>query len=231
MIVIYDFDGTLTPYPLPKYEIFNKCGITEVEGAIRGKKIMEEENLSLYEAYFVAYRRYLEENNLLFNRENVCLGASDVTLNNGVLEYFKDLCYEQVGIKHYVVTSGFAEYIKDTPIAEYLDGIYGSTFTVKNDLYDKIDVLMNDEKKIDAIKDIEHINNVDVKDIVYIGDGLTDKNAFQYVHDNGGKSVLLTNSKDTEEYKIFNELGIIDEYFNLDYSVDSKLYEYIKNIG
>ena len=25
-IIIYDFDGTLTPYPVPKFEILEKCG-------------------------------------------------------------------------------------------------------------------------------------------------------------------------------------------------------------
>ena len=29
MIVIYDFDGTLTPYSLPQYEIIKKCGYNE----------------------------------------------------------------------------------------------------------------------------------------------------------------------------------------------------------
>jgi len=26
-IIIYDFDGTLTPYPLPKFEILEKSGM------------------------------------------------------------------------------------------------------------------------------------------------------------------------------------------------------------
>lgn len=231
MIVIYDFDGTLTPYPLPKYETFHKCGITEFEGALRGKKIMEEENLSLYEAYFVAYRRYLEENNLPFNRESVCLGADNVTLNKGVLEYFQTLCSEKTGIKHYVVTAGFEEYIRDTPVFPYLDDVYGSTFTEVDGIYDEIDVLMNDENKVDTIKEIEKLNNVSTSDIVYFGDGLTDKDAFMYVHNNGGKSVLLSNSRESKEYQYFENLGIIDECFGLDFSVDSELYNYIKSLG
>ena len=28
-IIIYDFDGTLTPYPIPKLEILEKCGINK----------------------------------------------------------------------------------------------------------------------------------------------------------------------------------------------------------
>ena len=29
MVIIYDFDGTLTPYSLPQYEIIKKCGYNE----------------------------------------------------------------------------------------------------------------------------------------------------------------------------------------------------------
>lgn len=29
MIIIYDFDGTLTPYSLQKYEILKQCGYTD----------------------------------------------------------------------------------------------------------------------------------------------------------------------------------------------------------
>ncbi len=228
MVVIYDFDGTLTPYPLPKYEIFKKCGIDEIEGALRGKKIMEEENMSLYEAYFEAYRRLLSENDIPFNRESVCLGANNVILNKGVLEYFEDLCYKKSGIKHYVVTSGFEEYIRDTPVFEYLDDVYGSTFTIKDDLFDKLEVLMNEEYKVDTIKEIEKINGIKTSEIIYFGDGLTDKDAFYYVHNNGGISVFVGNVED-KAYKKFVELGIVDECFELDYSRNSGLYNYIKS--
>lgn len=230
MIVIYDFDGTLTPYPLPKYEIFKKCGIDEIEGAMRGKLIMEEENLSLYEAYFEAYRRYLKENNIPFNRESICLGADKVELNDGVIEYFKDLCSTKTGIKHYVVTSGFEEYIRDTKINPYLDGVYGSTFTVKNGVYDTLEVLMDEEYKIEAIKNIVEINNADIKDVIYFGDGLTDKDAFKYVHDNGGKSIFVRKNKENDEdIKILRSQGIIDYCFDLKYGKDSEIYNFIKN--
>lgn len=232
MIAIYDFDGTLTPYALPKYEIFSKCGVNEIEGALRGKKIMEEENMSLYEAYFEAYRRYLSESNIMFNREAVCLGAKDVNLNSGVLEYLKNLRYDNSGIKHYVVTSGFEEYIRDTPINDYLDGVFGTTFSIKDGLYDKVERLMDEKEKIEAIKEIEKLNNVSCKDIIYFGDGLTDKDAFSYVHGNGGKTVFVSASKKEDEtYKIFNNLGIVDECFDLDYSRDSELYNFIKNVS
>lgn len=29
MIIIYDFDGTLTPYAFPKFKILEKCGLKD----------------------------------------------------------------------------------------------------------------------------------------------------------------------------------------------------------
>lgn len=231
MIIIYDFDGTITPYPQPKYEVFNVCNVNEDIIVRDAKEVMDKKKVSLYEAYFIIYRRYLKENNLLYNKDTVCLGADKVTLNKGVLEYLAELNSNKTSLKHYIVTAGFKEYILETPVFKYIDGVYGSTFKVKNGLYDEIDILMNDREKIEAIKEICNINKKDVKDVVYIGDGLTDKDAFEYVHNNGGKSILLSDSKDSKEYEYFSNLGIIDECFKLDYSIGSSLYNYISKLN
>ena len=58
-IIIYDFDGTLTPYPVPRFEILEKCGIKE-EGInefyelVKNKAITKKTDLYqiLYETYF-----------------------------------------------------------------------------------------------------------------------------------------------------------------------------------
>ena len=53
-IIIYDFDGTLTPYKLPKFEILDKCGIKEgLNNPIIRTKAQEKVNktgTNLYEA-------------------------------------------------------------------------------------------------------------------------------------------------------------------------------------
>lgn len=52
MIIIYDFDGTLTPYSLPQYEIIKKCGYDDNKLTERIKsKISENNSLNLYQAY------------------------------------------------------------------------------------------------------------------------------------------------------------------------------------
>ena len=44
MIIIYDFDGTLTPYSFPKYQILKECGYDEIKFKIKIAQIKQEKN-------------------------------------------------------------------------------------------------------------------------------------------------------------------------------------------
>ena len=62
-----------------------------------------------------------------------------------------------------------------------------------------------------------------------MGDGLTDRFAFEYVHKIGGINIFIASNDQSED--IYNEInidGIIDKYFEADFRVDSKLSKYIK---
>ena len=56
MVVIYDFDGTLTPYPMPKLEILEKNGMKD--GSYNplflelSRKKARDKNMNLYQAMF-----------------------------------------------------------------------------------------------------------------------------------------------------------------------------------
>ena len=227
MIVIYDFDGTLTPYSLPQYEIIKKCGYNE-EKLIN--RVAEEltNSKGLYEAYYKCYTEILLENNILLTKENVCLGADKVKFNNGVIEYFKNFQSRKTGVKHYIVTSGIKDYVNKTVIGKYVDGVYGVTFNEENGIYKDIDILLTDKKKVDVIKHVQK-DNKETNNIIYFGDGLTDSFAFEYVHSIGGKNVFIAKKKESKEtYKKLNVKGIIDKCFEPDFSMDSELSKYIQ---
>lgn len=229
MIVIYDFDGTLTPYSLPQYEILKKCGIDDMQGLLLS--YIQEHSVDLYTAYCRLFEEILHEHGYMFCKDIICLGVCDIAFHNGVLSYFQNMQFEKTGIKHYVLTSGFEEYIQETLIAPYLDGIYGTTFHVENDEYTKIERLMTDQRKIDYIRHFQEINQVPMSEIVYVGDGLTDQYAFSYVHEHGGTSIFLASSlEDNPVYKTLQELDILDECFVPDFSPSSPFYHYISNL-
>lgn len=227
MVVIYDFDGTLTPYSLPQYEIIKKCGYDEEKLMNRiSEKLTNSEGL--YEAYYKCYIEILLENNILLTKENVCLGADKVEFNNGVIEYFKNFQSRKTGVKHYIVTSGIKDYVDKTVIRKFVDGVYGVTFNEENGIYKDIDILLTDKKKVDVIKHVQK-DNKETNNIIYFGDGLTDSFAFEYVHSIGGKNVFIaTKNESMETYKKLNVKGIIDKCFEPDFSMDSELSKYIQ---
>ena len=227
MVVIYDFDGTLTPYSLPQYEIIKKCGYDEEKLMNRiAEKLTNSEGL--YEAYYKCYIEILLENNILLTKENVCLSADKIEFNNGVIEYFKNFQSQITGVQHYIVTSGIKDYVDKTVIRKFVDGVYGVTFNEENGIYKDIDILLTDKKKVDVIKQVQKDNN-ETNNIIYFGDGLTDSFAFEYVHSIGGKNVFIaTKNESMETYKKLNVKGIIDKCFEPDFSMDSELSKYIQ---
>lgn len=227
MVIIYDFDGTLTPYSLPQYEIIKKCGYDEEKLMNRiSEKLTNSEGL--YEAYYKCYIEILLENNILLTKENVCLSADKIEFNNGVIEYFKNFQSRKTGVKHYIVTSGIKDYVDKTVIRKFVDGVYGVTFNEENGIYKDIDILLTDKKKVDVIKQVQK-DNKETNNIIYFGDGLTDSFAFEYVHSIGGKNVFIaTKNESMETYKKLNVKGIIDKCFEPDFSMDSELSKYIQ---
>lgn len=229
MIIIYDFDGTLTPYSLPQYEILKKCGYTDESLMNRVNEEMHKKiDESFYDAYYKCYQKILAEKEIAMTRDNVCMGAKSIEFNNGVEEYFNKFQNSKTGIKHYIVTSGIKDYVDETKIRKYVNDIYGVTFKFKNEVMEDIDVLVTDKKKVDIIKCIQDKNN-QTEQIIYFGDGMTDKFAFEYVHSIGGKNVfIISNDKSIENFKILNSNGIIDECFEADFGSDSKISKYIQ---
>ena len=227
MVIIYDFDGTLTPYSLPQYEIIKKCGYNEEKLMNRiAEKLTNSEGL--YEAYYKCYIEILLENNILLTKENVCLSADKIEFNNGVIEYFKNFQSQITGVQHYIVTSGIKDYVDKTVIRKFVDGVYGVTFNEENGIYKDIDILLTDKKKVDVIKQVQKDNN-ETNNIIYFGDGLTDSFAFEYVNSIGGKNVFIaTKNESIETYKQLNVKGIIDKCFEPDFSMDSELSKYIQ---
>ena len=226
MVIIYDFDGTLTPYSLPQYEIIKKCGYDDNKLKKRISEVIKKEKVGLYEAYYTCYKDILKENNIDMNINNICIKADSVTFNKGVIEYFNKFQYKNTGVRHYIVTSGIKDYIDHTKINKFVDGIFG--VTLKKDDRNLLDIntLLTDEDKVKVIKKIQGDNT---NEIIYMGDGLTDRFAFEYVHKIGGINIFIASNDQSED--IYNEInidGIIDKYFEADFRVDSKLSKYIK---
>lgn len=229
MIIIYDFDGTLTPYSLPQYEILKKCGYDDDRLMERIKKEIKKGNAKeIYDAYYKCYIDILSENGITISRDTACLGANQVTFNPGVVDYFKRFQSQTTGMKHYIVTAGIKDYVEETPISNFINGAYGVTFKQENGKWGDIDFLLTDKEKVNIIKKVQN-ENEGTNDIIYFGDGLTDNFAFEYVHSIGGKNVFIKSNEESQKtYQKLNVNGMIDECFDADFKIHSDIDKYIQ---
>lgn len=228
MIIIYDFDGTLTPCGIPQYEILKRFGYDDKKLLERIKDLMKKENLTLYQSFYRTYENILKENNEDMHYDNIVLGANNVVFNPGVESYFEEMQEKNSGIKHYIVTSGFEEYVSNTKISPLVNGIYGVIYHKQGDIFTAIDRLVSDEEKPNIIKMIVKGNKN--KKLIYVGDGLTDKYAFKFVHSLDGICIYVGSTKqDFENYKSLKEEKIVDEYFIRDFSDESDFKKFIKS--
>jgi len=216
MMLIYDFDGTLTPYGCPRLPILDKCGSVEEFYGILSKK-------DLMMGFAPTLREYLETHGYQYNLNNICYNANTIELNPGVLEFLdffhKNKCYQ------FVISASYQEYLKKTLVAPYVDKIFG---TLTDGTYDW--VLMPDEK-IKIIKDLITIYKPNSQRVIYIGDGLTDRDAFRYMKEIGGTAILVydeTLEKDIRTYEELKNEGLIDASFVKDFSLDGSLFNYVR---
>lgn len=92
---------------------------------------------------------------------------------------------------------------------------------------------MNDKNKVEAIKDIIKITGNkqdDCQNIIYIGDGFTDYYAMEYVKRNGGTTIFVYRNKNNQDLKRLKDENVISFSTYADFSCDSQLSKFIKNI-
>lgn len=184
--------------------------------------------MDVYDAFYSACLKILGDLGYPLNDETLCTGSKNVKFCNGVEEYFKQ---NEEDAHHYIVSSGIEIYLKNLMISNSFKGIFGATFKYENDLAVGVNHSMNDKKKVDVIKEILKLNNIkdeNCSDVVYLGDGITDFYAMQFVKTHGGDSVCVYHSDDDHDnLNKLQEYGVVTHDFIADYTPTSDLHKYL----
>lgn len=226
-IIIYDFDGTLTPYPLTKIGVLETLGF---DGGMMSSKFMcmvrerrLAKNTDVYNACYEVLLEVLKNNNVPRTQENFRLGAENIEYNPGVYDFFnrnKDL-----NIVNYIVSSGSKDFLEGTTISKFFKGIYATTFKF-DDSGEAIDVdfLMSDKRKVEIIQMIlkdNGIDNEDCSNVIYVGDGLTDLYAMEYVKNHGGDTIFVYVNEENDSLKAAREVDVVSYYTKADFTLNS----------
>lgn len=221
---IYDYDGTLTRNPMPQLSVINNCGYTNEE--FNEYIIKYKEEYGYYEGWYKALLNIIEKKYKEFSDIDISYGAKDVLYNDGVIEFLRDFKIDGYNIKHYIISSGIKAYLENTTVAQYMEDIYATTFIYEDNKIVGINKLSSSNQKVDYIKQIINSNNCNCKDIIYFGDGLTDLDAFKFIHDNGGTNILVYTGNKIISNKF---LECTDINVKADFKLNSDLVKYIKN--
>ncbi len=228
-IIIYDFDGTLTPHALPSIEILNFAILNTLFNKIKIKCSFLNEFFcrSYYRILFYS----LVSSHKKLTDENLTANAKDVKLNIGVENFLQNT--QNLGIKNYILSSDMRVFLEKTRIAPYFEDIIATTFKYnEHGEVIGIDYLVHDKEKINAIRGILIANGKkinDFRDVIFIGDGLTDMATFEFIKENGGHTILIQGNPENNLSSSVDKT-FIDLVTEGDYRENSPLAKFIKRI-
>ena len=212
LAICYDFDKTLTPDDMQAQGYIQSVGYNVQEFWDRTNEMAREQDVDSNLAYM--YMMIKEaEGNLIFNRKTLNEYGSKVSLYPGVDTWFERIkkygVEKGVIVEHYIISSGLQEMIEGTSVAKSgaFEKIYGSSFMYNDrgiaiwpaqavNFTNKTQFLFRISKGVLDVNDDgvnEHFDpdqiRVPFRNIVYIGDSLTDIPCMKLVNSYGGHSI------------------------------------------
>ncbi len=221
---------------MPKFEILEKSGLKN--GAHNpqflelSQRLAKEKNIDLYTVLYSIYFKTIKNAGFKLNDENFSYGHENVTYNAVVDDFLNEL--QQKGIDNYLLSSGIKVFLEKVSISRYFEEIYATTFSYNSDNEAiGIEFLMSDINKVNAIKEIlkkRKIEDEDCKDVVYIGDGLTDYFVMKYVKEHGGTTIFVYQNEDSKDLQAIKDRNVVDFYTKADCSRDSELHNIVQKM-
>ena len=253
--IVYDFDGTLAKGNIQDNSFIPDLGIEKSKFWEEVNQLTRENNMDQILAYMYKLIEEAKKTGCKYDKKSLAEHGKTVQYFGGVEDYFNRInCYasqHDTSIDHYIISSGTKEMIEGTSIAAKFKYIYASSF-----LYDqhgiplwpalainyttKTQFLFRINKGIETIWDNKRINQyipenerpMPFKNMIYIGDGLTDVPAMKMVKSQGGNSigVYAPKSHQKQEVKKLLEQDRINYYAPADYSKGSQLNDIIQKL-
>ena len=237
--IIYDFDGTLTKTPIPKYSILEKCGYengTLNENFLKEfMQLKEKNNCSVETAFYELLFQILKRQKRRYKLKDFLYGSNKIVFCDGLSNYFNNINnfaqQNDIVLSHFVLTSGLKNFVEASRYSKFFTKVYGCELDVQDNYVDGVSFLLGNKEKIKVLTELQNDKNTKADFTIYIGDGLTDIYAMDFNHKNGGINILVRQSKnDDSVYQELNKNGIVDFYEISNFGKRSKLFNTICKI-
>ena len=221
--IVYDFDGTLTPYSMQDYTLLPELGVTKTG---RFWSDLNRESRMNGEEKDLAWMRKIKElahqtaGRVRLSPKFFSKKAGNIEYFQGVRDYFGRInrfvrrrSRGKIQIRHYIVSSGLKEILDYVSIRKYFYNVFGSEYHYDpaTGLPDFPKVVITDTIKTQYIFRInkgkekmwQSINThmpeperpIPFQNIIYVGDGLTDVPAMNVTRKNGGHPIAVYDPK------------------------------------
>lgn len=250
--ILYDFDKTLSTKDMQEFNFIPNVGSTPAEFWSEVGEMSVRERMDNNLAYMYQMLDKSNTRKKSVHRQDFVDLGKDVEYFPGVEEWFKRINdygkSKGVVVEHYIISSGIAEIIEGTSIRKYFKEVYACEFfydqndvavwpknvvnyTTKTQFVYRINKGVLDPSDNDAINRYvpDEDRRVPFRNMIYIGDGLTDVPGMKVVKSNGGHSIVVYGN----EKKIARELihdGRANFICKADYSDGMELDATVKGV-
>jgi 2-hydroxy-3-keto-5-methylthiopentenyl-1-phosphate phosphatase len=227
--ILYDFDKTLSTKDMQEYSFIPNLGMKPEEFWDEVGALTKSEKMDGILAYmYTMIKKSKEKSKPIHRKEFVSLGKH-IQYYPGVEDWFGNInaIGEASGakIEHYIISSGLKEVIEGSKIAKAFKEIFACEF-----YYEENDVAIWPKSIVNYTTKTQHLFRINkrvldlsmddelnkytpederpipFRNMIYIGDGLTDVPSMKLVKMNGGKSIAVYPERDSSAKQTAFEL-------------------------
>ena len=248
--ILYDFDRTLAKEDLQNYSFIPSLNMTPDQFWGATNAFAQKEGVEKILSYMYMMISQAREKKIKLTKKFLFNLGKDIEYFEGVETWFKRINeYGEnngVSIEHYIVSSGTKEIIEGTSIAKEFKAIFACEFlfdekteeaiwpklainyTMKTQFFFRIAKgilkITEDNKVNERTKE----KRIPYRNIIYIGDGLTDVPSMLLVKENGGKSIAVYPKGEKERVLQLIEDARVNFITTADYLPNSDLDKVVK---
>lgn len=252
MAILYDFDKTLCTKDMQEYSFIPSVNMESSEFWSNVDTMAKEKNMDRILAYMYYMLDKAKSNHLPIKKENFIEAGKSIELYPGVDTWFSKInkFADELGVEleHYIISSGIKEIIQGSKVKDEFKRIYACEFHYdENGVADWPSVVVNYTSKtqflfrinkgvLDVYDDFklnayipEDEREIPFRNMIYIGDGMTDVPCMKLVKENGGTSIAVYSKDDTTAKSLLNN-NRVDFIAEADYNENSQMYRIVKKI-
>ena len=249
--LIYDFDKTLATDDMQAFSFIPNLGITSGEFWGLTEKFAKTTGTESTLAYLHTMIDQCKKKGISLTKEYLFSLGKDVKFYEGVTTWFKRLNQyaESIGItlEHYIISSGNKEIIEGSAIAKEFKALYGCEFLYNEEgiaYYPKCIInytlktqyLFRISKGVSNLGDDKSVNSrvnekhVEFRNMIYLGDGLTDIPCMTLIKEKNGKSIAVYQPNKKEIVEQLLDENRVNYVCKSDFKSNSQLEKLVKLI-